>query len=147
MVFTSIVVGTDGSDTASDAVTLAVELARQNSAALHLVVGVHTPSAVAVPAGGANISDPSGGAVLRQVAQSMLEEVAGGLEGRDEIEVTIHTEVGNPADVIVKVADAVGADLIVVGSKGMRGTRRILGSVPNSVAHKAGCHVLVAKTV
>ena len=147
MVFTSIVVGTDGSDTASEAVTLAVELARQNSAALHLVVGVHTPAAVAVPAGGANISDPSGGAVLRQVAQSMLEEVAGGLEGLDEIEVTIHTEVGNPADVIVKVADAVGADLIVVGSKGMRGTRRILGSVPNSVAHKAGCHVLVAKTV
>ena len=147
MVFTSIVVGTDGSDTASEAVTLAVELARQNSAALHLVVGVHTQSAVAVPAGGANISDPSGGAVLRQVAQSMLEEVAGGLEGLDEIEVTLHTEVGNPADVIVKVAAAVGADLIVVGSMGMRGTRRILGSVPNSVAHKAGCHVLVAKTV
>ena len=50
----------------------------------------------------------------------------------------IHTESGNPADVIVGVADEVGADLIVVGSKGMRGTRRILGSVPNSVAHKAG---------
>ena len=43
------------------------------------------------------------------------------------------------------MADEVGADLIVVGSKGMQGTRRILGSVPNSVAHKAGCHVLIAK--
>jgi nucleotide-binding universal stress UspA family protein len=48
--------------------------------------------------------------------------------------------------VIVRLADEVGADLIVVGSKGMQGTRRILGSVPNSVAHKAGCNVLVAKT-
>ena len=33
----------------------------------------------------------------------------------------IHTDVGNPAEVIVRVADEVGADLIVVGSKGMRG--------------------------
>jgi nucleotide-binding universal stress UspA family protein len=60
--------------------------------------------------------------------------------------VEIHTAVGDPAEVLVKRADEVGADLIVVGSKGMRGTRRVLGSVPNSVAHKAGCHVLIAKT-
>ena len=74
----------------------------------------------------------------------MLESVAEGVEGLD---VQIHSEAGDPADVIVRVADTVGADLIVVGSKGMRGKRRILGSVPNSVAHKAGCNVLVAKTV
>jgi nucleotide-binding universal stress UspA family protein len=74
----------------------------------------------------------------------MLEDVAQGVE---DLEVEIHTDTGDPADVIVAVADRVGADLIVVGSKGMRGTRRILGSVPNRVAHKAGCHVLVAKTV
>ena len=73
----------------------------------------------------------------------MLEGI---VEGVEELDVEIHTGSGNPADVIVRVADEVGADLIVVGSKGMQGTRRILGSVPNSVAHKAGCHVLVAKT-
>lgn len=142
--FSKIVVGTDGSETAGDAVALAVQLARENNAKLHLVVGVHSPAAVAVPAGGANVSDPSGGAQLRHAAQRMLENVADGVEGLD---VEIHTDVGNPADVIVQVADNVGADLIVVGSRGMRGKRRILGSVPNSVAHKAGCHVLVAKTV
>jgi nucleotide-binding universal stress UspA family protein len=143
-VFSSIVVGTDGSDTATEAVALAVRLAHQSSAKLHLVIGVHSPAAVAVPAGGANVSDPSGGSVLRQVATTMLESVAEGVDGLD---VEIHSGVGNPADVIVKVADEVGADLIVVGSKGMQGRRRILGSVPNRVAHKAGCHVLVAKTV
>ncbi len=47
---------------------------------------------------------------------------------------------------IVQYADEIGADLIVVGSKGMQGTRRVIGSVPNSVAHTAGCSVLVAKT-
>ena len=86
---------------------------------------------------------PPEGAQLRNAAQQMLEKVA---EEVGDLEVQIHTESGNPADVIVRVADQVGADLIVVGSKGMSGTRRFLGSVPNSVAHKAGCHVLVAKT-
>ena len=144
LVFSVIVVGTDGSETAGEAVALAVELARENHAKLHLVVGVQTPTPVAVPSGGANVSDPSGGAQLKQAAQRMLENVAEGVDGLD---VEIHTDGGSPADVIVGGADSVGADLIVVGSKGMRGTRRILGSVPNSVAHKAGCHVLVAKTV
>jgi nucleotide-binding universal stress UspA family protein len=142
-VFSKIVVGTDGSDTAAEAVALAVQMAKENGSELHLVIGVHTPAAVAVPSGGASISDPSGGAQLRNAAQRLLENVA---EGVEDLTVEIHTDAGSPADVIVRVADQVGADLIVVGSKGMRGTRRILGSVPNSVAHKAGCHVLVAKT-
>ena len=141
--FSNIVVGTDGSDTASAAVQLAVQLAKEQGAKLHLVIGVHTPAAVAVPSGGANVSDPGGPGPLRGVAQRMLENVAGGVDG---LETEIHTEVGDPADVIIRCADAVGADLIVVGSKGLRGTRRILGSVPNSVAHKAGCHVLIART-
>jgi len=142
-VFSKIVTGTDGSETAAVAVALAAQLARQNHATLHLVVGVHKPAAVAVPSGGASVPDPTGGAQLRNAAQQMLEKVAQGVE---DLDVEIHIESGNPADVIVRVADEVGADLIVVGSKGMSGTRRILGSVPNSVAHKAGCNVLVAKT-
>ena len=141
--FKNIVVGTDGSETSAAAVALAVSLAREQEAKLHLVVGVHTATAVAVPAGGANVSDPLGGAALRGVAQRMLEEVAGDVKG---LETEIHTGVGDPAEVIIRTADEVGADLIVVGSKGLRGTRRILGSVPNSVAHKAGCHVLIART-
>ncbi len=139
--FSKIVVGTDGSDTAAEAVVLAAQLARQNGSTLHVVVGVHTS---AVPSGGAAVSPPSPRAVqLKEAAQAMLEGI---VEGVNELDVEIHTGSGNPADVIVRVADEVGADLIVVGSKGMQGTRRILGSVPNSVAHKAGCHVLVAKT-
>ena len=139
--FSNIVVGTDGSDTAAEAVVLAAQLARQNGSTLHVVVGVHATAAVAAPGG---VSTPSPRAVqLRDAAQEMLEGI---LEGVKDLDIEIHTGSGNPADVIVRIADEVGADLIVVGSKGMRGTRRILGSVPNSVAHKAGCHVLVAKT-
>jgi nucleotide-binding universal stress UspA family protein len=142
--FSVIVVGTDGSETAGAAVALAVLIANQNRAKLHLVAGVRSPTAVTVPAGGVQAMDQSGGAHLRNAAQRMLENVANGIEGLD---VEIHTAVGDPTEVIVRRADEVGADLIVVGSKGMRGKRRILGSVPNSVAHKAGCHVLIAKTI
>jgi len=46
----------------------------------------------------------------------------------------------------VTVAEAVDADLIVVGNKGMHGAARVLGSVPNKVAHKASCNVLIART-
>jgi nucleotide-binding universal stress UspA family protein len=50
------------------------------------------------------------------------------------------------AHAIIETAGSVGPDLIVVGSKGMHGARRVLGSVPNSVAHGAGCAVLIVKT-
>ncbi len=141
--FTNIVVGTDGSDTAAQAVALAAQLARQNKAKLHVVVGIRAPSPAVVPTGSAGPGDSSASSQLRAAA---LEMLTGAVEGIEELDIDIHTGSGNPADVIVRVADEVGADIIVVGSKGMRGTRRILGSVPNSVAHKAGCHVLVAKT-
>ncbi|HEY4947530.1 MAG TPA: universal stress protein [Acidimicrobiales bacterium] len=137
--FTNIVVSTDGSETASEAVALAVQLAREGGGRLHLVIGVPTTTAAPAPSVGATAS----GAQLNAAAQHLLEKVPGGIEG---IDVEIHTAAGDPAEVLVRRADEVGADLIVVGSKGMRGTRRILGSVPNSVAHKAGCHVLIAKT-
>ena len=51
---------------------------------------------------------------------------------------------GEPAEVLVRLAGECEADVLVVGNKGM--DRRVLGSVPNTVSHKAGCSVLVVKT-
>jgi nucleotide-binding universal stress UspA family protein len=59
---------------------------------------------------------------------------------------TTHALPGDPAKAILTVAKEVGADLIVVGNKGMKGKGRFLGSVPNDVAHQASCAVLVAST-
>jgi nucleotide-binding universal stress UspA family protein len=53
---------------------------------------------------------------------------------------------GNPAEQIVAVAEEQHVDLIVVGNKGMRGVKRVLGSVPNAVAHSASCSVLIVAT-
>ncbi|HLM96926.1 MAG TPA: universal stress protein, partial [Acidimicrobiales bacterium] len=81
------------------------------------------------------------------LAKSASEELLTGLAaGTGGVPVQTHAIAGAPADVLIGVAESVGADLIVVGSKGMKGARRIIGSVPNSVAHRSPCHVIIAKT-
>ena len=63
------------------------------------------------------------------------------------VEVTPHAMDGDPADAILDVAEKVGADLIMVGNKGMTGARRfLLGSVPNKVSHHSPCSVIIART-
>jgi nucleotide-binding universal stress UspA family protein len=57
-----------------------------------------------------------------------------------------HAKTTDAADAILEVADEVGADLIVVGNKGMKGARRVLGSIPNSISHSARCSVLIVQT-
>ena len=76
----------------------------------------------------------------RTTGQKALDAWGSGLKAE------FHAVMGDPVDAILDTAESIGADLIVVGSKGMRGARRYLGSVPNSVAHGAHCAVLVVKT-
>jgi nucleotide-binding universal stress UspA family protein len=59
---------------------------------------------------------------------------------------TTHALPGDPAKALLSVAEEVGADLIVVGNKGMKGAKRVLGSVPNDIAHHAPCAVLIVST-
>ena len=144
--FENIVVGTDGSETAAMAVTVAAELARQHNSVLHLVNAYKVPSGgmAVVGAGTMVAADPLlSSAALKEASEKLLAEAAQQVGGA---KVEVHAVVGSPADVVITVAHEVGADLIVVGSKGMKGARRMIGSVPNSVAHNAPCHVLVAKT-
>jgi nucleotide-binding universal stress UspA family protein len=140
--FSTIVVGTDGSATAALAVAQAAQLARNSGATLHLVAAFQTPAAIADPSS-ALLAQFTTNEEQMGAAQKMLEEVADALNGLD---VELHARSGPPAAVIVRHAEEVGADLIVVGSKGMQGARRLIGSVPNTVAHSASCHVLIAKT-
>jgi nucleotide-binding universal stress UspA family protein len=63
------------------------------------------------------------------------------------VTVTTHAVAGHPATAILSVAETVAADLIVVGNRGMKGTRRVLGSIPNHVSHHAACAVLVVDTL
>ncbi len=62
------------------------------------------------------------------------------------MEPTLHKVGLPPAESLIMKVEELHADLLVVGNKGMRGARRILGSVPNSVAHGAHCSVATIDT-
>jgi nucleotide-binding universal stress UspA family protein len=62
------------------------------------------------------------------------------------VAVEAHTVTGDPADALLEIADHEKADVIVVGSHGMHGMTRVLGSVPNKVSHRASCHVFIVAT-
>jgi len=146
-VFASIVVGTDGSESAQEAVRQAVELAARLGATLR-IVSAYEP----VPAGR-----------LREEAQQVPPDLQWMINPREDVDATLrnaaeaaleggveaetYARQGDPADAILDVAEEQGADLIVVGNKGMTGARRfLLGSVPNRVSHHAPCSVLIIRT-
>ena len=142
--YQNIVVGTDGSPTANRAVDIAADLVRRSDGTLHLVMAHRPGPALSPPAGLAGVAVPSAHVLGVLTAERILNETVERLG--DGIGVVTHTPQGDPAASVIRAAEEVGADLIVVGSRGMQGPRRIVGSIPNAVVHKAPCAVLVAKT-
>jgi nucleotide-binding universal stress UspA family protein len=145
--FASIVVGTDGSETADEAVKQAMELANAVGAKVHLV----------------SAFEPVGGQRLREERQQIPEDMQWMVNPREDVDntlakaeeqlkeagvdVAVFARQGDPADAILDVAEEQDADLIVVGNKGMTGAKRfLLGSVPNKVSHHAPCSVMIIRT-
>jgi nucleotide-binding universal stress UspA family protein len=138
----SIVVGTDGSEHSLKAVTRAMALAEQRGAELHIVHVLHIPSNLL----GALSQVPADIAELARSQQHMVwETVAPIIEGAP-MEVHKVDLDGYPPDAIVDYAKSIGADLIVVGSRG-RGelAALVLGSTSHRIVHLAPCDVLVVK--
>lgn len=149
--YETIVVGTDGSERATQAVEKAAELAKRFDATLHLVQAYKgAEEAMATAMASEAIVIPS--RELEEAAREEAETVGGGLEAQAaalrtrDIRVEPHAVSGSPAPAILETATAVGADLIVVGNRGMVGAKRILGSVPNTLSHHAECAVLIVPT-
>ncbi len=146
--YTKIVVGTDGSDGASRALAAALDLGALSGATVHVVSAMKAPMSGAFVGPEAMAVIPSG-PDWHEAARAELDAILGraGLDAKAKgVECEPHAEIGSAADVLCQVAESIDADLIVVGSRGMRGGRRFLGSVPNSVAHHAPCSVLIVYT-
>jgi nucleotide-binding universal stress UspA family protein len=144
----SIVVGTDGSETARKAVQEAAELAARLGAGMEIVSAYH----------------PVPSQRLREEARQAPEDLQWAVSPREDVDATLrsakeladaagvasvqlHAREGDPADAILDVAEERKADLIVIGNKGMTGAKRfLLGSVPNKVSHHAPCSVLIVRT-
>ena len=115
-----IVVGYDGSEASSRALDAAADLASYGS----------TLSVVTV----------CNGEVGRDVARGAREQLQ-----RRLVQARYHERAGEPAEQLVETAEAVGADLVVVGGRNRSPLRTLLGSVSARVVRRAHCDVLVVR--
>ncbi|HEV2060681.1 MAG TPA: universal stress protein [Solirubrobacteraceae bacterium] len=146
--FRSIVVGTDGSDTATQAVRQAIELARSVGARIELVSAYEPVSDARLREESLHVPEDLQWMINpREDVQATLDAAADEIRAAG-VEVEVFALQGDPADALLDVAEERGSDLIVVGNKGMTGAKRfLLGSVPNKVSHHAPCSVLIIRTV
>jgi len=144
--FSSIVVGTDGSQAAQSAVRHAVQLAGQLDARL-AIVSAYEP-----------ITDPHQRELLAAPAQEwlikaredvlvMLEQAAAQAHAAGVGQVETFARQGDAADAILDVAEEQRCELVIVGNRGLTGAERfLLGSVPTKVSQHAPCSVLIVRT-
>ena len=139
-----IVVGTDGSDRAGVAVSEAFALAKMSGATLHPVHVVRPVSMMGAE------HDPAAVATVMSSMHDEGDHICARLRAEAErhgVSAETHNLNGDPAEVLISVAEAVYADLVVVGNRGMTGLKRfVLGSVPNSVSHHCPCSLLIVNT-
>jgi nucleotide-binding universal stress UspA family protein len=140
----TVAVGTDGSETATKAVDFALDLAGKYGAKVVI----------------ASSYIPVGEDKVRHDQREAPEDIQWSINPTQEVDATLRAveerarglgleavseaREGDPADVLCDIAEQHGADLLIVGNKGMH--RRVLGSVPNSVSHNAPCSVVIVKT-
>ena len=142
--YDTIVVGTDGSATATKAVEHAAKLATATGAQLH--VGMATPSVPMVVAPDMLVASAEWNTATDQATRAALES-AGETAAAAGAQAITHQLSGDPADALLSLCDELGADLLVVGSRGMQGARRfLLGSVSSRCAHHADRSVLIVHT-
>ena len=140
----TVAVGTDGSGTADKAVEFAIDLAARYEARIVFISAYH----------------PVSESRLKREARDAPEELQWTINPAEDVDATLRdceeraeerglrwaseAREGDPAKILVELAESNDADVLVIGNKGMQ--RRVLGSVPNSVSHHAPCSVLIVKT-
>ena len=148
--YQQIVVGTDGSPRAHLAVDTAISLAQKYGATLHVVHAHHVVSGAHATehadVGPATVDIVEANAGVHEEGQAICDEAV-----KRAVQAGINAEPhcvgGDAAEALIHVAETLGADLIVVGNRGMEGVRRfLLGNVPNKISHHAPCSVLVVRT-
>jgi nucleotide-binding universal stress UspA family protein len=145
--FERIIVGTDGSDTAAEAVRQATELAKLSGGKLDIVSAFEPVPQERLREEGQAVPGDVAHAVGPREDVNVILEAAAGPARQEGVETNTFAREGDPADAILDVAEEQNASLIVVGNKGMTGARRfLLGSVPNKISHHAPCGVYIVRT-
>jgi nucleotide-binding universal stress UspA family protein len=138
--FRAIVVPLDFSDTSHDALELAIEIAKPAGAVLHLLHAYELPLGAIPPYG---VTIPESVLVeVRDAASRRLEKAVHRAEAAG-VRCETHLFHGAPAEAIVEEAARLGADLVVMGTRGLTGFKHVLlGSVAERTVRLAPCPVL-----
>ena len=140
----TVAVGTDGSGTADKAVEFAIDMAARYEARI-VFISAYVPVR---------------GSRLEREARDAPDDLQWTINPAEDVDATLReceeraeekglrwaseAREGDPAKILVQLAETNSADVLVIGNKGME--RKLLGSVPNSVSHNAPCSVLIVKT-
>lgn len=137
-----ILIATDGSSSALEALEYGLGLAAEHDAAVTFAYVV--PGVEVYPTGGFGLT----GALPHELTPADSESLDDALRLADEADVSACTALlhGEPADEIVAYADSIDADMIVVGSRGHgRLASALLGSVSRAILREARRPVLVVR--
>ena len=143
--FNRIVVATDGSDHAEEALRIACDLAGKYGSKLHIV---HTPQAVGdtLIVGYTAVPVPPTKEEVEKAGREVIGAAEAVVRGSGVSEFTSQLVSGDPAHAIVEEAKLFKADLIVMGRRGLGSlTGLLVGSTTAKVAQLAPCAVLTVK--
>jgi nucleotide-binding universal stress UspA family protein len=145
--YTTVLAGTDGSESSFRAVDRAADVARDAGAKLLLACAYRPMSAREVQ----DAQDVLGGEAYKvsgsTPAEDVLRDAADRARSSGLTDIEIVAVEGDPVDELVRVADQQGVDLVVVGNRGLNSLAgRLLGSVPANISHRASCDVLIVHT-
>jgi nucleotide-binding universal stress UspA family protein len=145
--YTTVLVGTDGSESSFRAVDRAAEVARDAGAVLLLACAYRPMSAREVQ----DAAEALGGEAYKvsgsTPAEDVLRDAADRARGVGVKDVEMLAVEGDPVDELARIAKERDVDLVVVGNRGLNSLAgRLLGSVPANISHRATCDVLIVHT-
>lgn len=136
-----ILVGVDGSSRERKVLDEAIALAKSRGATLHLVRAMMVP--VSIPTAVWTLQGDDFSQFLVEHGDKEIELTAERIPA--ELRGSTKTRLGQPADVLVEVAEELDADLVVIGSHGYGGIDRVLGTTAAKVVNRAPCSVMVVR--
>lgn len=145
--FAKILLASDGSEYALRAAKAAAELAKALNASVTLLHVFTMPSVQMTVPGAPGVDvDPAAFSTYVEQVQDAVAKRTGKVLDEAGVPYTTLLEAGHPAEVIVRIAEDDGYDLIVMGSRGLSAIQSfLLGSVSDKVLHHAHCPVLIVK--
>ena len=145
--YTTVLVGTDGSESSFRAVDRAAVVARDAGATLLLLTAYRPMSPREAEDARQALGDEAYKVSGSAPAEGVLHDAADRAKGIGAKDVEQLAVEGDPVDALINTVSDRGVDLLVVGNRGLNSLAgRLLGSVPANITHKATCDVLIVHT-